>query len=104
MSRKVYNKLVRDKIPAIIQADGKTPQTRLLNNKEYLEELIKKLEEECAELKNDQNAEELADIYEVLLALASAFGISQDELEKTRRNKATKRGAFKQKIFLEEVT
>ncbi|MCA9334125.1 nucleoside triphosphate pyrophosphohydrolase, partial [Candidatus Saccharibacteria bacterium] len=68
MSKKVYNKLVRDKIPEIIEADGKKAKTIILNNHDYVEELIKKLGEEYEEFKADRNIEELADIQEVLLA------------------------------------
>lgn len=104
MSKKVYKKLVRDKIPEIIRVDGKRPKTRILNDSEYLEALLKKLQEECDELIEAKNVEELADVYEVLIALAAALGIKPDELEKVRKDKAAKRGGFQQKIFLEEVT
>lgn len=100
---KVYNKLVRDKIPEIIAADGKTAKTRILNKEEYLEELIKKLAEEYEEFKADQNVEELADIQEVILALADALNIKHSELAKTLSNKALERGSFKKRIFLEGV-
>jgi predicted house-cleaning noncanonical NTP pyrophosphatase (MazG superfamily) len=103
MSKKVYNKLVRDKIPEIIRADGKQLKSRILDDAEHLEALLKKLEEECAELKEARNVEELADVHEVLIALSDALGISREELEKVRRDKAASRGGFQQKIFLEEV-
>lgn len=101
--KKIYNKLVRDKIPAIIQADGKLAKTRILDDEEYLQELIKKIGEEYEEFKADPSVEELADIQEVLLALAEAMNLGQQELEKTRLDKAAKRGAFKKKIFLDSV-
>jgi predicted house-cleaning noncanonical NTP pyrophosphatase (MazG superfamily) len=104
MNKKVYNKLVRDKIPEIIQADGKKLKSRILNDEEHLEALLKKFEEELAELREARNIEELADVHEVLLALADALGISHSELEKVRADKAAKRGGFQQKIFLEEVS
>ena len=100
---KVYNKLVRDKIPEIIQADGKKLKSRILNDEEHLEALLKKLEEEVVELAEARNIEEMADVHEVLRALAEALKIHPDELEKVRQDKASKRGAFQQKIFLEEV-
>lgn len=103
MGKQAYNKLVRDRIPEIIRADGKQLKTRILDDAEYLEALLKKLEEECAELAESRSIEELADVHEVLLALADALGISHAELEKVRRDKAAKRGGFQQKIFLEEV-
>lgn len=103
MGKRVYNKLVRDRIPEIIQADGKRLKSRVLNDAEHLEALIKKLEEEVAELAEARNVEELADVHEVLIELANALKIHPEELEKVRRDKATSRGGFRQKIFLEEV-
>lgn len=103
MGRKVYNKLVRDKIPEIIEATGAKPKTRILSDAEYLQELIKKLGEEYEEFKADNNIEELADLHEVLLGLADALGVTRDELEKVRAQKAERRGAFTKRIFLEHV-
>jgi predicted house-cleaning noncanonical NTP pyrophosphatase (MazG superfamily) len=103
MGKKVYNKLVRDRIPEIIRADGKRLKSRVLNDAEHLEALLKKLEEEVAELTEARNVEELADVHEVLIALTEALKIKPEELEKTRRGKAAKRGGFQERIFLEEV-
>ncbi|HET7060408.1 MAG TPA: nucleoside triphosphate pyrophosphohydrolase [Candidatus Saccharimonadales bacterium] len=103
MAKRVYNKLVRDKIPDIIRADGKRLKSRVLDDAEHLEALLKKLEEEVAELAEARNTEELADVHEVLMALAGALKIEPEELEKVRLDKAAKRGGFQQKIFLEEV-
>ena len=99
----MYNKLVRDRIPEIIRADGKRLKSRVLDDTEHLEALLKKLEEEVAELVEARNVEEMADVHEVLIALAEALHIDRQELEKVRRGKAAKRGGFQQKIFLEEV-
>ena len=101
--RKVYNKLVRDRIPEIIQADGKRLKARILDDAEHMEELVKKLGEEYEEFKADRNVEELADLHEVLLALADALKIDHKELEKVRAEKAASRGGFKKKIYLETV-
>ena len=101
--KKTYNKLVRDKIPEIIAADGKQANTRILDNKEYRIELIKKLQEEAKELAEDPSAEELADIKELLMAIRETLGIHAGALEDVRRRKAAKNGRFKKKIFLESV-
>lgn len=103
MSKKVYNKLVRDLIPEIIRADGKRPKSRVMDDAEYLKALLEKLKEEVSELADARNTEELADVHEVLIALARALKIEPEELERVRRDKAAKRGAFQQRIFLEEV-
>ena len=100
---KVYNKLVRDKIPEIIEADGKECKTRILSNDEYIAALEAKLNEEVAEYQADKNLEEMADVLEVLQANCTARGYSLEELELTREKKAQKRGGFKEKIFLEYV-
>ncbi len=99
---KEYNKLVRDNIPQIIKQDGYTPVTRILDDEEYLKELDKKLLEEVNEYLNDQNIEELADIYEVFLAILKARKIELEELENVRKAKVLKKGAFEEKIYLEK--
>lgn len=103
MKVKVYNKLVRDHIPEIIESSGKVCMTEILTNEAYLKMLDNKLDEELAEYHKDQNIEELADLLEVILACAIARGYSVDELEKVRAAKAAKRGGFEQKILLKEV-
>lgn len=103
MGKVIYNKLVRDKIPDIIRADGKRLKSRVLSDEEHLEALLKKLEEECQELIEARNVEEMADVHEVLNALAETLDITKEELEKVRAGKVAKRGGFQQKIFLEEV-
>lgn len=98
-----YQKLVRDKIPAIIKANGGTPKTRVLNDQEYLTELIKKLHEETDEFTADPSLEELADIQEVVLALLASIDENLEALENKRLQKAQERGAFQDKIYLEGV-
>ena len=92
-------KLVRDKIPQIIKADGKTPITRILNEEEYLRELDKKLNEEIAEYQADKSLEEMADVLEVLFAICEARGHSVEELMKVRNKKREKRGGFEQRTY-----
>lgn len=97
------NKLVRDKIPDIIESAGKQAVTHVLTDEEYLAELDRKLTEECAEYQMDKSLEEMADVLEVLYAIAAARGYSVEELERVRAEKSEKRGGFADKIFLEEV-
>ncbi len=103
MSVITYNKLVRDKIPKIIEADGKRCKTEVLSDEEYLKMVDRKLDEELAEYHKDQNVEELADLLELIYAAALARGCSGYELEQIRQEKAEKRGAFQKKILLREV-
>ena len=100
---KIYNKLVRDRIPEIIEASGNKCKTKILSDTEYLEMIDIKLDEELAEYHKDQNIEELADLLELIYAAAVARGYSIEELEATRANKAQKRGAFDKRIFLIET-
>ncbi len=103
MSTIIYNKLVRDRIPEIIEQDGKNCKTRILDEAEYLQMIDAKLDEELSEYHRDQNLEELADLLEVVYAAAKARGYSIEELESLRHEKAEKRGAFEQRILLESV-
>lgn len=98
-----YDKLVRDRIPEIIEASGKTCSIHILNEKDYLAALEQKLDEEVAEYQTDKNIEEMADILEVLQAICVAKGYSLADLESVREKKAKERGKFKAKIFLEHV-
>ena len=105
MERKIiYNKLVRDNIPEIIEASGKTCETEILSDEEYLKMLDMKLDEELAEYHQEQNIEELADLLEVLYATAKARGYSIEELEQVRVEKQKARGGFDKKVLLKSVT
>jgi len=99
----VYNKLVRDRIPAIIEADGKTCEIETLSDEDYLKMIDAKLDEELAEYHKEQNLEELADLLEVIYAAANARGYSIEELDALRAKKAEKRGGFTEKILLKKV-
>ena len=98
-----YSKLVRDRIPEIIKASGKSCVTEILSDKAYLRLVDAKLDEELAEYHSDQNIEELADLLEVIYAAAMARGYTLEQLESVRAAKAEKRGAFANKILLKEV-
>ena len=99
----IYNKLVRDKIPEIIEESGKTCEIEILSDEGYLQMLDKKLDEELAEYHQEQNIEELADLLEVLYATAKARGYSIEELEQVRVEKQEVRGGFDKKILLKSV-
>lgn len=100
---KIYNKLVRDKITDIIEADGRIAKYRILDENEYRQELNKKLQEEVKEYLEDNNVEELADIVEVIYGILNSMDVSIKEFEKIRINKQEKREAFEKKIYLEEA-
>ncbi len=96
----IYNKLVRDHIPQIIENNGGRAEIRILSDEEYAVFLEAKLDEEAGEYHRDKNAEELADILEVVYALAAAIGCSREELERIYQQKHTARGGFAKKILL----
>lgn len=103
MGVKKYNKLVRDKIPEIIEASGKICKTEILSDNEYLKMIDAKLDEELEEYHRDQNLEELADLLEVLFTATISRGYTITELKKMRAKKAEERGGFGKKILLKEV-
>ncbi|MCR8659326.1 nucleoside triphosphate pyrophosphohydrolase [Paenibacillus endoradicis] len=104
---KTYNKLVRDKIPQIIEASGKTCEVKILDDEAYEESLKAKLIEEMNEVqtaKSDEELiEELADLYEVLCSLVARKGYSQEEFLDVVNSKNEKKGRFREKVFLLNV-
>jgi predicted house-cleaning noncanonical NTP pyrophosphatase (MazG superfamily) len=101
-----YHKLVRDGIPRIIEADGGQPVTHVLDQAGYLAALRAKLIEEAEEARaasDRQLRSELADVLEVLRALAAAYGMSWEDVVAEAARKRDERGGFDQRIFLEYV-
>ena len=103
-SRIKYNKLVRDRIPEIIEDSGKQCVYTVLNEEAYLAMLDEKLTEELKEYQESKSMEELADLLEVMMAVAVARGSSIGEIEAIRADKAEKRGGFAKRILLHEVS
>ncbi len=101
--KKIYHKLVRDRIPEIIRASGDVCVTEILPEERYLEMLDQKLDEELAEYHAEPSLEELADLLEVLRAAALARGHTLEELEAARAEKARTRGGFSARILLLET-
>lgn len=102
-SIKIYDKLVRDKIPQIIDSDNKKCEIEIASKEKKYELLEEKLKEEVSEFLEDKNIEELADVMEVLFALADSLGHSEEELIETRNKKKDERGGFKEGIILKKV-
>ena len=102
----MYHKLVRDKIPAIIEKNGEVPITKVLSEENYLIELEKKLTEELNEVlasRGSDRLEELADLLEVMIALAKMDNKNLEDIIDKRNEKRAKRGGFDQRIYLEGV-
>ena len=100
---KKYNKLVRDNIPSIIYEQGKCVHFRSLSKSEFSEYLENKLDEEVAEFHKTPSLEELADIIEVVYALAETHGYSVFDLGRMRRRKLFEKGGYVKRICLMEV-
>ena len=103
---RIYNKLVRDKIPEIIKNNNEEPIIKMLSKEEYVKELEKKLLEEYNEVleaKGNDRLEELADVLEIISELAKTENSSLEKIIEISNKKRIKRGGFENKIFLEKV-
>ncbi|MFB1049834.1 nucleoside triphosphate pyrophosphohydrolase [Paraliobacillus sp. JSM ZJ581] len=104
----IYNKLVRDYIPTIIKETGQQPRYSILTDTSYKAALQDKLREEIEEVihanTSSDKLEELADVLELLHAIAKQEGFSMKEVDTIRQNKRDFRGGFDKKIYLHEVT
>jgi predicted house-cleaning noncanonical NTP pyrophosphatase (MazG superfamily) len=103
MKKYYHKKLIRDRIPEIIESNKGKYETIVLNDSEFEAELKKKLLEEVNELlsaKNGEELNELADVLEIVKSLSSHYKISFNELQKYQLEKRRKRGGFKKKLFL----
>jgi len=101
---KKYNKLIRDRILKIIKADEEKPYFRILNKKEYLKEIKKKIIEEARELIKAKNKKEIineiVDIQELIDVLISELGLTKLKIQKHQKTKNKRRGGFKKRLFL----
>lgn len=98
-----YDKLVRDLIPQIIHSSGKQAEVEIVDNEIAFDYLVKKLDEEVLEFKQDKNLEELADVMEVLFGLAHKMGYTEEELINKRQEKKSARGGFEKNIVLKST-
>ena len=103
----VYNKLVRDNIPEIIESNGDEPYFRILNDEEYWQYLLKKDNEELEEVKFATSLEEikqeLADKLELIRTMAEFNGFALQDIINEADRKKEKRGGFQKRLLLEKV-
>ncbi len=101
------NKLVRDNIPSILEAQGIKVTGRVMEKEEYIERLKDKLLEETKEVRlsntREELLEELADVLEVMMHLAGEHEISLEQILEMRKGKAKKKGAFAQKLYISSI-
>lgn len=100
---KVYDKLVRDRIPEIIESSGNKCEIEVISDEIALEYLYKKLNEEVSELLEDKNLDEIADVMEVLFAIGSKYGYSEEEVLNRRDEKKYARGGFEGNLILKKT-
>ena len=100
---KVYDKLIRDRIPEIIEASGSKYEVEVVSDEVALEYLYKKLGEEVEELLSDKNLDEIADVMEVLFAIGKKFGYSENEVLGRRSEKKDSRGGFEDNLILKKT-
>lgn len=100
---KVYDKLVRDRIPKIIESSGNKCEIEVVSDEVALEYLYKKLNEEVSELLEDKNLDEIADVMEVLFAIGSKYGYSEEDILDRRNEKRDSRGGFEDNLILKKT-
>jgi len=104
LGRTLKPKLVRDRIPEIIESAGEVAITRIAEEGEYVTYLLDKIVEEAVELRGatevDHQIEEVADLREVLAAFIAAVSFSEDEITAVQRSKVDTRGAFQDRVIL----
>lgn len=100
---KVYDKLVRDRIPEIIESSGNKCEIEVVSDEVALEYLYKKLNEEVSELLEDKNLDEIADVMEVLFAIGAKYGYSEEAVLGRRNEKKDARGGFKDNLILKKT-
>ncbi|PHD74074.1 phosphoribosyl-ATP pyrophosphohydrolase [Bacillus sp. AFS043905] len=103
MNEIIYNKLVRDKIPTIIEKANKEAITYIASKEEVKGMLFQKLIEELEEFKDTPIEEELADILEVIEGIATVFNLDMEQVIKLKENKKVERGGFEKRIVLKKV-
>ena len=100
---KRYNKLVRDKIPGLIEKEGTKVEYVVAKDKEYWKKLKEKLAEEVLEFSDNESVEELADILEVIEAICRFQKISPVKLAQVKQKKKRERGGFAKRYILRKA-
>ena len=99
-----WDKLVRDKLPEIIEARGRTSKWHIADDDEYWSELCRKLVEEAQEFRKNGTIKELADMYEIMDAIVTDKQFDKAQIEAVKKERLSERGGFKKRIILEEST
>lgn len=105
INRVYYNKLIRDNIPAKIEAKREKCEVRKITDvQELQQELFKKIQEEAASLSmcrtKEEFLEEYSDLMVVLETLIKQLEIPKEELIAARKDNLLKKGAYKHGYYL----
>ena len=104
---KIYNKLIRDRIPEIISKDGNTADIIILSEESFKQAIKEKLIEEATEVCNADNRDEvlseLADLQEVMDTIKQMYNINTLEVNTIQAVKALQRGKFEKRLYLKSV-
>ncbi len=104
MKRIYYHKLIRDKIPDRIRAAGADAKYRRMDQRAFIRELVRKVEEEASGMQQAKNRSELideiADVVDVLDEVRRVKKISQKEIEIAQKRNFKRKGGFRKKLFL----
>ncbi len=106
--KRIHNKLVRDKVPQIIKENEQIPTIRKLDEEDFVNELLRKLEEEIQEVigaRNDKEElmAEIGDVYEVVDAIIDLYKLDKNLILELQKKKKQERGRFEERIYLESV-
>lgn len=100
---KKYNKLVRDKIPEILEEKKVRFKTHIATKKEYPDKLYEKLIEELEEFKAKPNMEEFADMLEVIDFIGKYYNFNLTDIKNVKKTKKEQKGGFNERIILDET-
>ena len=103
MKKVFHRKLIRDKIPQVIEVAGDEYEIRIMGKREYGKELKKKLMEEVKELNEapkEKLLNEMADVLELLKSISDFYKIDFKLVEEKQIQKRKERGGFKKRLFL----
>ncbi len=101
--KRSYNKLVRDKIPELIEESGRIYHAKVLSDNEYFEALLDKIVEEIEEFRVSTNEEELADVFEALDCLVQFKDYEPLHIDYLKLIRREARGSFREKVLLIDV-
>lgn len=93
-------KLIRDRIPEIVEAKGESLKVRRAGPMEFRKALADKLVEEAVEFRQDRNIEELADVFEVMRSIGLDHGIPMEQIAELADQKREARGGFREKLMM----